>query len=124
MDRIVRAREQFRINWMVISPIRHIEVDRTTRKLNAGKRCSARAKFFFAKRKSSVVRVQAHEFDSLIRLRISRRWPGNEHDAFGNDSALAHPARGPFAPIIRFIQQTHRMNAAGDGEILSGSSSK
>src|SRR3954453_20004037 len=98
-----------------------MKADRITRKLKAGNRWSARQNIIYHA-ESAGARVHAHELDSVIRFRVSRRWTGDQHYAFSDDSVLAHPPRSPLAPVVRFVCEMDGMHAIRECEILTRSS--
>src|SRR5439155_1140783 len=67
------------------------------------------------------LRIEPHELNPIIRLRISRRRAGDEHHAFGADSVLAQPTRGPLAPVVGFLSEIDGMDAIGKCEFLTHS---
>src|SRR5215467_3085256 len=70
---------------------------------------------------SAFLRVQAHQFDTVIGFRTSRRGTGDEHHPFGVNSVFVYPASDPFAPVIRFLGEIDGIHAVGEREILTRS---
>ena len=65
------------------------------------------------------LRVEPHQLNPMIGLRVSRRRAGDEHHAFGGDSVLADPARRPFAPVVRLLREIYGIHPVGEREILA-----
>src|SRR4029450_6259709 len=65
------------------------------------------------------LRTWFHELDPVVGLWISRRWPRDQHHAFGGNAMFAQPTRDPLAPVVRFLHKIDRMDAVRKGETLA-----